>query len=173
MTTSIRVRVATGAASIAVLALAGCSGSGDAEATDPNGSGNVAVEETTSAPAEETSAPAQESTEAEAGGALEAYVAREAAQVDTIVESSSGVYSDIWIDAEEPSTIVYTYQYAEAVDPDEATAYFEGVTDTLADLCESTVFPMMEAEGVESPEARYVYLNSDGSELWSETYTSN
>lgn len=173
MTMSIRVRTAVGAASIAVLALAGCSGGDDAEVTDPNGSADVAVEETTSAPAEDTSAPAQESTEADASGALEAYVAREAAQIDTILDSSSGVYSDIWIDAEEPSTIVYTYQYAEPVDPDEATAYFDGVTDTLADLCESTVFPMMEAEGVESPQARYVYLNNDGSELWSETYSSN
>jgi hypothetical protein len=66
----------------------------------------------------------------------------------------------------EGDTVIYTYRYLEPVADVEATkAALEGQTSTLRSVANLALTEMRNF-GVESPVIRYVYRNSDGSEIW-------
>lgn len=151
----------------AALALAGCSSGGsDSPAA---GTGSSASSGTTAEkPAKEE--PAEEQP---ADGALDAFVAEQQASIPAVMEASPGVYAEVAIEAAAPSTIVFRYTYAEAVDVPTAAAYLDTMVDTLQGACDAQVFPAMEAAGVSDPQAQYTYLNPDGSEVWTHTFATS
>lgn len=157
------------------LVLTGCSSPGDEEVTP---SPSPVVEATTQTPEPSPETDVTESEEPEPGFAgavdpLEAYIDEELAYVADNLERFEEVYSDVTIEAEPPNGVVYTYTYAEQLDPDEAIARLEetgwhGLNSTVR----STVFPIMEQKGIEAPAVTYVYLNADGSGLMSYNFVS-
>jgi hypothetical protein len=152
--TIVRKAVAVAAVSVLALAMAGCA------------LPSVGQQE---APVEPTLGEAASSQ-----AALDAYVALERAAIPSIFESTGDVYTDITIDPEYPATIVYTYTYAETLDPVASAAYFDEQIPTLQDVCESAVFPAMAFSGVEGTRhATFVYLNPDGSTIWTYTFSSS
>ncbi|MGC4173964.1 DUF4854 domain-containing protein [Demequina sp.] len=153
----------------AVLALSACS----------SGPSTSPVEEDTTLPQATPVAPSAtpEQTTAEANpdanAALDAYVALEAAQADTIMEAYGDIYSAYSVEPEYPNTVVFTYTFKEALDPEAAAEALESQVDTVDSTCQSVVFPAMEAQGVTpTQQAMFVYLNPDGSELWSHSVSS-
>jgi hypothetical protein len=150
-----RVILTAIAAATLSLGLIGCAPSDDNE---PSGSSN----------GDNSSEQSEQPSEA-----LEEYAAAERAQIPAILEANPGIYSDVEIEAEAPHTIVFSYIYAEQVDPAAATEYFETVVPEIETLCETQLFPAMEAAGVEGTQAaRYVYVNADGSVLWEKDFVS-
>lgn len=153
---------ATALALAGVLFLAACSGE---EPESPPA-------EDTSAPVATTSAPSPSPTEVsepadDVNAALDAYIDLELAQKDKVMDMYPGLYTDYTVVAAYPDTVVYTYIYAEAVDPTLAADTLDDVVDMLDSTSKAVVFRAMEQMGV-GPEqgATFVYLNPDGSELW-------
>jgi ABC-type glycerol-3-phosphate transport system substrate-binding protein len=143
----------------AALTLAGCGSSDTDAATAPD----PTVEQTVDTAAQ----PEQASDE------LQAYVDAERAQLIALGDSLDAIYSDITIEAEPPSGVVFSYTYAEQVDPAVALPALTENAQTLPTLLETSVFPAMAQAGVEQPlSATYTYVNADGTELWSETFTA-
>jgi uncharacterized lipoprotein YehR (DUF1307 family) len=66
----------------------------------------------------------------------------------------------------EGTTLVYTYKFKIDVDETQASAIKEQ-ENLLKQTAESTIIPEMETFGIKNPQVKYVYLNSDGSELYS------
>lgn len=152
----------------AALVLTGCSSSDDDADTSPT----PAVEDTQTPEAEPTEAPEVDDT-AGSDDPLQDYLDLELEQLDTLGESLGDMYSDIQVEAEPPSGMVYTYTFADELDPELADTALAGIAETLETLTQTSVFPMMEQTGVPAPQsATYTYLNPDGTELWSETFTS-
>lgn len=152
----------------AALALAGCSSGGSdspAEVTGSSQSSGATAEK----PAKEE--PAAE--EPQDDGALDAFVAAQQSSIPAIMDATPGVYSEVAIEGTEPSTIVFSYVYAEAVDVPTAAAYLDTMVETLQAACDAQVFPAMEAVGISDPQAVYTYLNPDGSEIWSHTFAAS
>ncbi len=157
----------------AVLLLTACSSSDDDVETSPA----PVVEATTQAPAPPVEEPeTEEPAPADPGGSadpLQAMIDAEEAQLEQMAGMFEEIYSDITIEADPPSGIIYTYTYLDQLDPASASAALEEMGETLDTMVKSTVFPGMEMSGVPKPfSATYVYLNADGSELWSGTVTS-
>jgi hypothetical protein len=151
----------------AALALAGCSSGGsDTPAAETGSSQSSGT--TSEKPAKERAVEEQP-----ADGALEAFVADQQSSIPAVMEASPGVYSDVAIEATAPSTIVFSYVYAEAVDVPSAAAYLDTMVSTLQSACDAQVFPAMEAAGVSDPQAVYTYLNPDGSEVWTHTFAGS
>lgn len=157
----------------AALALAGCSSGGSDSPAEETGSSQSAAT-TAEKPAKE--APVAEEPAAEEpqdGAALDAFVAEQQSSIPAVMDASPGVYSEVAIEGTAPSTIVFSYVYAEAVDVPTAAAYLDTMVDTLQAACDAQVFPAMEAAGVSDPQAVYTYLNPDGSEVWSHTFAAS
>lgn len=156
----------------AALVLTGCSSSDDEAETSPT--------PTVEAPAEspepevtETEAPADDAAGSDSSDPLQAYVDLELAQLDRVGSTLDAMYSDITVEPEPPSGIVYTYTFADQLDPAVAEQSVESIASTLDELTTTAVFPMMESKGVEGPQsATYIYLNADGTEIFNETFTS-
>lgn len=166
--TARHARAFTAAAVIAgIFTLSGCSGS-EPESTAPTQASSPNVTSPAPSPsASETAEPVSE-----ANGALDDYVALELAQKDQILSLYEGVYSDFTVEAVYPDTVVYSYTYMEAIDSD-AAAEFDSIVSMLDETCKSVVFPAMEQVGVApTQKATFVYLNPDGSEIWSHTVSS-
>ncbi|MDQ1584266.1 MAG: hypothetical protein QOF36_2320 [Microbacteriaceae bacterium] len=106
--------------------------------------------------------------------ALDDYVAAEQSTIPTIMAGSNGVYSDVIIGAIYPDTVDYSYHYAQPVDPGAARSAFDSHVQTFQDSCDTLVFPAMKRAGVTSSQgAKYTYYNTDGSEIWSQSFTSS
>lgn len=137
------------------------------------------AEDTASAvPTKEAPATVDEATEDstdsgadDQAAALDAYVTALQATVPQLMAQFDGTYSAITITGEQPSTVVYTYTYAQQLDGPATASALDGQVDQLQDVCDSAVFPEMEGQGITvDPQVRYVYLNADGSEIWSHTF---
>ncbi len=177
-TTPVRASATSLTALALALSLAAC-GSSEAEpeaSTEPN-SQVASAEPATPASAPSSAEVAASDTEAapdqDVEAALDQYVALEQAQLDATGDALAEVYSEVSVIAEYPNTIVYAYTYAEQMDPTATADQLASMSDTLKELCESAVFPAMEATGVTpTQKATYVYYNADGSELWTKTFES-
>lgn len=159
------------------LTLTGCGAATDEDDATPT----PTAEETASAavdeaPAEQDDAEQDNDAEVDApasNDALQDYVDLELSQLDAMGDSLGDLYSDISVEAVPPNGIEYSYTYADQVDASFAEESLAGIEETLQQLLDTAVFPMMVQAGVEEPlSATYTYLNADGTELWSETFTS-
>lgn len=153
------------------LTLAGCGGGESESATT--------AEPTTEAVAPDPTGEATATSGATVGttqeqhDALDRYVALEQAQMEATFDAVADVYSKVAITAAYPDTIEFSYVYSEQVDPQWAHDQLESMRPTLQTLCETRVFPDMEATGVTpSQKANYSYYNADGSVLWTHTFES-
>lgn len=88
--------------------------------------------------------------------------------------TSAGTFSDMSVTADYPSGIVYTYTYSQEMDAAATARNLDEIADgQLLPALEQEVFPMMTQMGVLPPlSATFTYLNSDGSEIWSRTFTA-
>ncbi len=104
--------------------------------------------------------------------ALEAYAAAERAALPSVMDQNPGVFSDIIVEIEEPGSLIFTYTYAEAMDVATTASNLDGLVDQLQQSCDDQVFPAMDAAGVPDPKSvTYVYLDSDGSQIWTHTFS--
>lgn len=116
--------------------------------------------------------PAQQGQSKAQDRALDEIVASAQSQIPTIINTSNGTYSTITITAVHPDTVSYTYVYEKQLDPSKAGAYFETQMPAIQKVCDTQVFPAMKAAGVTSGQhAQYTYLNADGSQIWSHTFS--
>jgi len=145
-----------------VLALAGCTAD---DAPDPAPTGT--------APSSSAPAPSPDPAELARRAALDGYVAAERATIPALLEQVPGTYASVVIDPVYPAGVSYTYRYAEQVDPAAAAPSFEVLDQTLRGVCRDTLFPALAAAGVTGARsAAYMYVNADGTTLWTQTYTS-
>lgn len=87
---------------------------------------------------------------------------------DTNAELESedlGGYTSVETTAEHPSTIVVTYTFAEALDPDASDADFEEGKQAMVDGAQETLTEMKRV-GIENPRMRFVFLNPDSTVVW-------
>ncbi|MDR1790200.1 MAG: DUF4854 domain-containing protein [Propionibacteriaceae bacterium] len=101
------------------------------------------------------------------GSPIEQFVAAGQSQVDSVKESFGDTFSSVELSAEGENTIVYTYVFGTEQDIPTISAGFESTTSTLQSGCDEAVFPAMRQAGISDPAAKYVYLNPDGTEVWS------
>jgi len=169
-----------GATSLTALALAlsltAC-GSDDpdtAATTEPTT--QAATPEPTTPEAEPTTAEEKATEETAAASpeeALDQYIALEQQQLDAAGDALQEIYSEVTIVPEYPNTAVFTYTYAQPVDGQAAATELDAMAGELKELCETAVFPAMESMGVGPAQAAtYIYKNADGTEIWSQTFTS-
>lgn len=163
-----------------VLILAGCGSTGTDEAAAERPRPEPVQEERlkTEAPAPED--PAEEPVAEEPAGdpladaassaALDLYVLSERAALENM--GGLEMYAGAEVEAVYPSTVKFTYIYAQPIDPASAVAYFDTMSSTLEELCTSVVFPAMTQTGVVDPAVTYAYYNPDGSLIWEQSYTS-
>ena len=105
--------------------------------------------------------------------ALDAYVAAAQSQIPALLDSFDGTYSQITISGEHPDLIEFRYVYAQPVDPAAATELFDGMLDSFQSTLDDQVFPDMERAGITgSQRARYTYVNTDGTTIWTHTFES-
>lgn len=128
-----------------------------------------------SPPAEDTFSPqaTAEPSDVASGdqnAALDAYVALELEQADAVMEAYGDTYSDFAVEPQYPDTVLYTYTYADELDPEAAAAALDEVAATIKDGADSSIFPTMTQLGVVDPKLTFVYLNPDGTVLWSKTF---
>lgn len=154
------------------------SGCGVSVSTTPGGSTRVSA----AAPSEPapTTTPTSEAPIAtpsvevkEFSNGLDAYVDSEASQIPDILEQFEGTYSDITIVGEQPDLIIFTYTFADALDPAVAVPALDDQMPQFEEAGTTIIFPAMEIYGVTPTQRmRFTYLNSDGSLLWSHDFTS-
>lgn len=101
---------------------------------------------------------------------LEVYVQAEKAQTDKVLADSKGAYKKVVVSSEAPGTVIFTYTFAKKLDSKVAKKYLNGIEPTLKALLEKNVYPAMNKVGVVDPKVRVIYLNSNGSKLWSHTF---
>lgn len=154
----------------AALALAGCSSDGSGSTAAGAGSSESSATAAQKPAKEKPVAQEPAADEPQGSGVLEAFVAAQQSSIPAILDAGAGVYSDAAIEAVAPSTIVFSYVYAEAVDVPTAAAYLDTMVETLQAACDAQVFPAMVAVGISDPQVVYTYLNPDGSEIWTHTF---
>lgn len=133
-------------------------------------------EDSPAAPADGAAAPADgaaadedsATTHEDSSAALDAYVDAERATLDALGELE--LYSSIDVEADYPSTVRFSYVFAEQLDPTTTTAELEATAPLLQQVCDSAVFPAMEQLGVVGPAVTYVYYNADGTQLWTQDF---
>lgn len=164
---STRARTLAAPVLVAALALTAC-GSGDETKpawVDPSPRSSSPTHAATSeAPSEGAGTPA-------AGSALAAMVAAGEAEVESLRESMASTYSSIEVTGVGDDTLVYTYTYATQINGKAAAGELEDRRAELQQIATDTVIPALEGGGVVDPKVRYVYLNADGSEIWTVTLT--
>jgi hypothetical protein len=101
--------------------------------------------------------------------ALDAYVRAE--QVSMAASIDASVYESVGATAIYPSTVVFSYVYANPIDPAAGTEYFDGMITTFQELCDTAVFPAMEEYGVVDPVVVYQYFGPDRTVVWEHTFT--
>lgn len=87
------------------------------------------------------------------------------------LESLEAIFDEVKIEAKAPSGIVYSYRYAMDIPAEEAAKGIESGETTLESTAQS-ILPGMESAGLANPSVTFVYLNKDGSEIWSKEYTN-
>ena len=108
------------------------------------------------------------------GDALEKYADAERSQLPSVMEANPGVFSDIQVEAIEPATIAFTFTYADVMDATATSSNLDGLAPDLQDACDTSVFPAMRSAGVEGDlQVSYTYLNNDGSEIWTRSFTES
>jgi hypothetical protein len=123
-----------------------------------------------SAPAVSESSQSAPTTDSQATSALDQYVAAERRTIPGILEATQGQYSKVDISGEPPATVVYEYTYAQPVDAATTRGILKTRQPTLKSAAETEIFPAMRSMGVSGArKLRWVYLNADGSEVWSTT----
>ena len=145
------------------LVLAGCS-EGEKESPPQE---DTFTPTATAEPGTQTATPTDSDA---ANAALDGYVALELKQRDQILDTFKDTYSDFTVQPQYPDTVLYTYTYLNELDPAAAGAALEEVASTMQDSADTIIFPAMEAAGVADPKVTFVYLNPDGSEIWSKTF---
>lgn len=162
-----------GAAAL-VLGMGACSsGSSDQSAA---GAAATSIEEATPTATEETTPAATEEPSADdSSAALDEVVRDASAGTDSIKDQLGDTYSDLTVTGEAPGTLVYSYYFAEPIgDLEAGAAGIETQSDTLKDMAQNQVFPMMEQYGVADPQMRFVYYDADGSTvIWEHTYSES
>lgn len=156
---------------VLALGLAACSSSPSQDASpdvsaSPTPSATSEAEPTTDAVDDEVPGDQQ--------AALDMIVEQSQASIPTIHEAFPGMYSEIAITPDGPSTLVYSYVYeAEAVEGASAADVQAGmgeVSEMLQTACDSQLFPAMESAGVtQDPRVRYEYAMPSGEEVFSYT----
>jgi hypothetical protein len=81
------------------------------------------------------------------------------------VKESLGDTMEVTVSGE-GTTLIYTYKFKIEIDEAQVSA-LKKQESTLKQTAESTIIPEMEKFGIKNPQVKYVYLNSDGSELYS------
>jgi hypothetical protein len=167
----------TGGLALAVLlafALAGC-----AADSDPTGDATPTASQSVDAPTDAPTdtpqtpdaTPAADDSDAQ-GAKLDKMIEATQPLIPDLVASFNGLYSDIAIEGEHPGTVVYTYVYAEQLDAKETAEGLDGMIPTLQSIVDSQVFPGMTQQGVtDQQQVIYAYVNADGAEIWSHTFT--
>lgn len=150
------------------LVLFGCSPASDSSDTRTPA---PSAPESTVAQAPSTAEAEPEVTGEDTSVALDAFVADQQAYIPAILETNPGMYSGATITAIHPGTVEFGYTYAETLDPTAAAAGLETMIPTLQTLCDTQVFGTMQAAGITEPSVVYTYLNTDGSLIWTHTFT--
>jgi hypothetical protein len=105
--------------------------------------------------------------------ALDAYVKAAQPQIAKAMEAYDGTYADFSFTAIPPSTVEYSYTFAEPVDPNAAVETFDSSVATLQATVDSVIIPEMERAGITDPKVVYTYYDADGSELWTKTFEAS
>ena len=104
--------------------------------------------------------------------ALDNYVAAAQHQIPALVAGYNGMYSDAAINAIHPGTVEYSYRFAKQADPVAAKSFFDSMVPKFQTACDTQLFPDMKRAGITTSQSvKYTYLNADGSEIWSHTFT--
>ncbi|KSW29759.1 hypothetical protein [Cellulomonas sp. B6] len=168
------LRRATGSLTLAAaltLGLAACS----SPASDDTGADASPTPAATSAASEPTPTKAAEEPAsddlAEQQAKLESMVAQSQSSIPALYDAFPGMYSNIAITSEGPSTLVYSYQYSEeavaGATVDQMREGLESVASMLQTGCESQVFPVMTAGGVTvDQKVKYTYATPSGETVW-------
>lgn len=178
-TTVHRVKTRGPAVLALVALLAGCGGTTSDERADERPRPEPVQEERLKEEAPASEAPTDDPVAEEDAGdpasdvvssaALDAYVAAERAAMEGM--PGLELYTSAEVEAVYPSTIRFSYVYADPIDPAAAAAYFDTMASTFAELCDSVIFPAMTRAGVVDPAVTYAYFNADGSLIWEQTLT--
>ncbi len=167
-------RRATGSLALAValtLGVAACSSQTD----DDAGADATPTPVATSAQSEPT--PAETAAESAGGdlaeqqAKLEDMVAQSQSSIPALYDAFPGMYSEIAISSEGPSTLVYSYTYSEdavaGATVDQMREGLSSIESMLQSGCESQVFPVMEAGGITvDPKVKYTYATPSGEQVF-------
>lgn len=157
---------AAGAVVAVMLIVSGCS----APAAEETGASTTPRPDTTATTPDPSPT---ETAQASDLSPIETYAELERAALVDMPAEYAELYSDVSVEVVEPSEIIFTYVFAAAVgDLDTSAETLAGLEESLQTLCDTQVFPAMEATGV-PPEQKvtYIYYDSDGTEIWRNTFT--
>lgn len=132
------------------------------------GAAACSSDSSTTSPSDNTSSSASEQTNEDI---LKGIVDVEKIALDVEKEAKKAEFSDMQVAAKEPNGIVYTYTFANKVDKATETAKIEAAE---ADLKSKTdvINSQLTKIGIKDPFVSVTYLNSDGTDVWSKTYTA-
>lgn len=104
---------------------------------------------------------------------LEEYVAQDSdlqEQLDSLADSQEGMAVEI-----KDNQIIYTYTYPQQIDEDvldDVKAQFESAMESTASTFEGIASSCEEETGISGITVKVVYLNNDGSEIYSSEYSA-
>ncbi len=99
--------------------------------------------------------------------ALDKYAEAQRAQVPRLMKAYGDIYSHADVKEVYPGTVELRYQFAKKLGSERALAFLKHQQPVLESLCKTDLLPSMEQAGVHEPKADLIYLNGDGSTLWS------
>lgn len=175
MSTSTRLRALLSLVVAPAMFLAACSTS-HKDPVEPSATTEGDKITTTVEPAASTESPDElaEKGDPDKNRAIKTIVKASKDEMSNLVTQFDGLYSSIDLSAGDPYALVYTYQYADQLDPQEARGLISEGLDMLdsAQLCDETFGPIEGATNLQGPwTIVYVYNNADGSEILSDSIT--
>ena len=105
-------------------------------------------------------------------GGIDAYLEVAAATIPDRLEKDDPMYSDIVVEAPDEHSIEFIHTFSTRVNPERVEKFMDVQAVLTERDIQEQVFPEMRSYSVPSPLAvTYTYLNDDGSELWTRTFS--
>lgn len=105
-------------------------------------------------------------------GGIEAYLEVAAATIPDRLEETDPMYSDIEVVVTDEHSIEFIHTFSTRVNPERVEMFMDVQAVLTEKELQDEIFPEMRSYSVPSPIAvTYTYLNDDGAELWTRTFS--
>jgi hypothetical protein len=97
---------------------------------------------------------------------LDMLVSMTNSQLKQVVKQFNGAYTSIVATSQPPATLILTYTFSAAIDPQVTSDKIAATSPELQKMCDQKFVPGMKSLDIRNPEARLIFLHPDGSKVY-------